>query len=166
MDCGESPKDIIQVLTESLYLENGVLRLNVVSDKVDCEAITPLISCNNSFGAESQLPELIGQDACGNKALRLSLAQGYEELKIRTVTEAGNMLMSDEVIVVDSLVPFDFYLVAASGSGRHKYIKNIGTAVITVNAGFGLIDDVSEVDLNQWECLHILDYDDNTWLII
>lgn len=168
MECGESPKSLLQVIAESLYKdENGQVFLNVTPTKVDCETLISLISCGDFVDPESLIAaNLIGSDSCGKAAIKVVQASGQEGLNVRTVIEADNMLMSDEVIVLNSAISFDFYLLAASGSGRERYIKNIGTAAITINAGFGVIDDVNTITLNQWECLFIKDYADNTWIIL
>lgn len=167
MECGDAQKTLLQVLAENLYVSNGVVYLNVTTSKVDCETITPLIACGDFIDPDALLSAHISaSDACGNPAVNILLASGQDTQNIRTVTEAGNMLMSDEVIVLDTPIAIDFYLLAASGSGRERHIKNIGVGDVTVSAGLGTLDGVTEVILNQWESLHVIDYADNTWLIL
>lgn len=153
MDCGVMQKTLLEVLAESLYVdENGTVYLNTTRTGADCETITPLIACGNSPIDYDALiaANISGSDPCGNTALKLLYAAGMDSPVIRTVTESGNMLMSDEVIVCDSPVDIDFYLLAASASGRQRHIKNIGAGIVTVSAGLGTLDGQSSVDIIPW----------------
>lgn len=99
MECGEVQKTLLQVLAESLYRdENGQVYLNTVRTGVDCETITPLITCeNNHIDLNTLFVDILGSDSCGNVSLKLLYSLGNETSAIRTVTESGNMLIKDSM---------------------------------------------------------------------
>lgn len=86
---------------------------------------------------------------------------------VTTKTTTYTVTKNDEVVVCDSATPFTVTLLAATGSGQTYAIKNINTGAVTIE---GASSDTIDGDLNQLvyedECIQLVDYAANAWVII
>lgn len=74
---------------------------------------------------------------------------------------------TDSMIVCDSSVALTVTLKSATGKEDLFYIKNIGSADVTVTATLpDLIDGAATKVLAQYESCLLLDFDVNTWILI
>jgi len=75
--------------------------------------------------------------------------------------------ISKTLTVCNSATNFTCTLPAASGSGRAYEIKNINTAPVTIEGdGSDTIDGELNQQVDQWDCLIVIDYAANKWAII
>jgi len=72
MECGNLPRNLIQVLADALHVDtDGNIFLNTSPLKVDCNTITPVAECGRII-TEAEVAEGIATtDECGNPAIRL-----------------------------------------------------------------------------------------------
>lgn len=85
---------------------------------------------------------------------------------VKTVTDTYQILKNDNTIVCNKGIDFTVTL-PETVVGQKLCIKNIGAGTITVE---GNSSDTIDGDLNQvvvqWECLVVLCYELNKWIII
>jgi hypothetical protein len=76
MGCVNLPKTLVQVLTEAVYQdESGNYFLNLAPISVDCEAIVPLVNCNNPDPNAAEI--IAGTDECGNNAIKVGIRNDF-----------------------------------------------------------------------------------------
>lgn len=64
-----------------------------------------------------------------------------------------------DLYIINKSTPVTINLCAASNSGRPLRFKSIGAGSVTIAAHAGnTIDGEASQVINQWECLHIVDY--------
>ena len=88
-------------------------------------------------------------------------------ITVRSVAATTTELASDAVIICDRGTAMTVNLLAATGSGRVRYIKSIGLGVVTVDAADAeTIDGQTTQALHQWDDLAIVDYAAGVWAIL
>lgn len=88
-------------------------------------------------------------------------------MNITKVTSNYTIKESDSFVVCNSGVALAVTLKSATGNGDVFYIKNIGSADVTVTATLpDLIDGAATKTLTQYESCLLLDLDTNVWMVI
>jgi hypothetical protein len=86
---------------------------------------------------------------------------------IRVVTDSTTETTSDGLIVCNKGTAMTVTLLAATGSGRKRKIKNIGAGVVTVDGNASeTIDGQTTQAVNQWNSMTIVDYAAGAWVIV
>lgn len=166
IECGQL-QSLLEAIASALYIDsNGNVRINVEAVSSDCDIESAITCENNHVAPDDLIKQAVGVDNCQNNAIRLFLSPGNLGLNFRIITETDAQVETDELVICDSAVAMNFSLLPATGSGRRIYVKNIGAGVVTLDAGVGEIDDSTTVDINQYECLHMIDYAVNEYAII
>ena len=89
-----------------------------------------------------------------------------EERTVRVVTISTTELTTDGVIVVNATTAKTVTLLAATGSGRTRTVKNINTGEVTIDAaGSETIDGELTQPVGQWESIDLVDYASGKWMI-
>ena len=84
---------------------------------------------------------------------------------IANVTEAYNILSSDDTIICNSAVAFTVTLPIPT-FWQILFIKNIGTGAVTVSRAGATIDGEATQVLNQYDCLMVQYVSTNVWVIL
>ena len=85
----------------------------------------------------------------------------------RLALSGSDSIYSQYHIVCDKATAMTVNLPAATGSGRHYYIKNVGAGVVTIDPNASeTIDGETTQALQQWESMEIIDYTLGGWAII
>lgn len=86
---------------------------------------------------------------------------------VRTVADTTTELTTDDVIVCNKGTAMTVNLLAATGTGRQRIVKNIGAGVVTVDANSSeTIDGATTQALSQWDAMQIVDYASGKWVIV
>jgi hypothetical protein len=94
-------------------------------------------------------------------------ANHNDAVTVTSPTSAYDIAITDELIICNSSIAFTVTLPVAAASGRKLFIKNINTGAITVDGnGSDTIDGETTQTVYQWECMQIVDYEANKWVII
>jgi hypothetical protein len=123
---------------------------------------------------------IVGQGASakwarlGKGALGYVLTMGADEPAwtsplptVRVVTATTTELTTDGVIVCNKTTAMTVTLLAATGSGRTRTIKNINTGTVTIDGDSGdTIDGDTTMALGQWDSVTLVDYAANKWVVI
>jgi hypothetical protein len=167
MECGNLPRNLIQVLTDALYKDaNGNVFLNISTIGVDCENITPVVQCGMNITDTLVGESILNKDSCGNNAINIGTSYGGNTTNVRTINESDTQLASDEIIVCDG-AGITLTLLEATGSNKILHIKNINVSDVTVDGDGGdTIDDEFNQTVSEWENIMILDYAVGEWLIL
>ena len=97
--------------------------------------------------------------------VRTDLLYLYQATGTVTIpTSDYTALITDGYIVCNGT--FTVTLPAAAGTRKVLQIKNIGTGIITVDAGSETIDAYHDIQLLQWDNLTVLDYIIGGWIIL
>ena len=91
---------------------------------------------------------------------------GGRIVKITTVTDTYQILVTDNVIICDKATPFTSTLPTAV-IGQRFIIKNIGAGVVTLEgSGSDTIDGDLNQAIYQWEGVQAVCYAANKWAVI
>jgi hypothetical protein len=86
-------------------------------------------------------------------------------MNITTVKGNYTVKSTDRVIVCDSSSVLTLTLKSAVGNRELYYIKNIGSANVTISAAGGdVIDGSTTATLVQYDSANLLDYRTNYWI--
>lgn len=106
-------------------------------------------------------------DSSGNVTISKITTTGGRKIDVLTKTDSYTAETGDDVIVCNKTTVVTITLPAASGGGQRFYIKNIGAGTVTIDGNSNdTIDNVATAMIGQWECLTIVDYAANKWVII
>jgi hypothetical protein len=89
-------------------------------------------------------------------------------MEVKVITVTGDVSGMNQCLICDSVNPIGLTLLrAATGTCCGYYIKNFGSADVTVTAKLNdFIDGSAAVTLKQYESIFILDYKTNNWAIM
>lgn len=134
------------------------------ADEIDVTGLSGLLADAQTPTAHASTHELSGSDPIDS----LGTLTTTGRLKaVTTKTGAYTLTTTDEVVVGNSTTIFTLTLPAATGSGRHYCIKNINTAIVTVDGDSSdTIDGSTTIALAQWDSIQIIDYTANAWVIV
>jgi Ca2+-binding RTX toxin-like protein len=120
---------------------------------------------------QNDINDYIAQGTHGINTLSVVSAQsitgaGYNYAKtVQTSTYVA--LVTDDLIICNSSIAFTVTLPVASGTGKRFAIKNINTGVITVDGNSNdTIDGLANQTVAQWQCIEVVDYVANKWVIV
>lgn len=98
---------------------------------------------------------------------RLTAADLPTALVVRVETDSYTETAGDSLIVCNKATSMTVTLLAATGSGRVRIIKNIGVGTVTVDGNSGdTIDGETTQELAQWDAVQIVDYAAGAWAVI
>jgi hypothetical protein len=98
---------------------------------------------------------------------RVWSATTLHNLNILEKTSNYTLTSSDDLVYANSASNFTLTLPDATGSGKVYYIKNVNTATITVDGdGSDTIDGETTQTVYENECLVVVDYVANKWMIV
>lgn len=87
--------------------------------------------------------------------------------KITKVDSAYSVLSDDITIIANKETDFNITLPLTSDIGKTYYFKNIGVGVVTIfTSGSDILDNITSLDLIQWDTTIIQCYDSGKWAIM
>ena len=91
---------------------------------------------------------------------------GYNYAKVaKTATYTATV--NDDLMICNSTTAFTIDLPAASGTGKRFAVKNINTGTVTVDGdSTDTIDGLTTQTVAQWQCIEVMDYVANKWVIV
>jgi len=111
MSCEGINQTFLEALASALYKDaDGNTHINFEILQTNCEDLSPYIDCSKQFGnVEAHLLDAFGEDACGNKTLRVGIPDNIDLSNIIAESiETDSLLLTDTVWDDMRVVPGSF----------------------------------------------------------
>jgi hypothetical protein len=150
----------MEFTTDNLYftITTAAARKNVTLDEGLTSTRVPFVTTN---GRLTDSANMLFSATTG------ITVKGYAG-NVRSETDSCTEAANDELIVMNKGTAATVTLLAATGSGRQRIVKNIGAGTVTVDAATngGTIDGSGTIPLIQWDSAILIDYGVNLWVAV